>query len=233
MKKIIFFKVTRITIFLLNLSLFIQSEIEDDSSMRAFSCYNLMNKKFKGKDEPQPTVYSPLLLSCYIKISEDQSQKVLSSMESDEMPLEQNEIDELFNIDNLREIPQDEINQKKEELEKEIKEFQKFNKDYNDSKEDMSENYDDFNYDDDYNYDDYNNYGEYNEDFNYNDDMNYNDYYNNDYNDNENENSSILKDFFNENKGLWIGIFICVIVFVLILLFGKDYDETEKLNKNE
>ena len=233
MKNTIFIKVTQFAVFLLNLSLFIQSEIDDDdSSMKAFSCYNLMNKKFKGKDEPQPTVHSPLMLACYIKISEDQSQKVLSSMESDEIPLEQNEIDELFDIDNLREMPQEEINKKKEELEKGIKEFQKFNKDYDDHKEDMNENYDDFNYDDDYNYDDYNNYGEYGEDFNYNDDMNYNDYYNNDYNDNQNDNFN-LKEFFVENKSLWIGIGICIIVFVLILLFGKDYDETEKLNKNE
>ena len=121
MKNAKFFKVIQLTIFLLNLSLFIQSETEDDSSTRAFSCYNLMNKKFKGKDEPQPTVHSPIMLSCYIKISEDQSQKILLSMESDEIPLEQNEIDELFDIDNLREMPQDEINKKKEELEKEIK----------------------------------------------------------------------------------------------------------------
>ena len=230
MKNTLIFKVTQLIILLLNLSLFIQSEIEDYSSTRAFSCYHLMNQNFKGKDEPKPTVHSPIMLSCYIKISEDQSQKILSTMESEEIPLEQNEIDELFNIENLKEIPQDEINLKKEELEKAIKEFQQYNQDYDDSKEDMGENDDDFNYDD-YNYDDYNNYGE---DFNYNDDdMNYNDYYNNDFNDNANENSSGMKEFFVENKNIWIGIAICVVVFILILLFGKDYDETEKLDKNE
>ena len=144
-------------------------------------------------------------------------------MESDEISLEQNEVDELFDIDNLREMPQEEINQKKEELEKAIKDFQKFNKDYDDSKEDMGENYDDFNYDD-YNYDDYNNYGEYGKDFNYNDDdLNYNDYYINDYNDNENENSSKLKEFFIDNKSLWIGItyYLCNCIYFNFIIWKR------------
>ena len=139
-------------------------------------------------------------------------------MESDEISLEQNEVDELFDIDNLREMPQEEINQKKEELEKAIKDFQKFNKDYDDSKEDMGENYDD------YNYDDYNNYGEYGKDFNYNDDdLNYNDYYINDYNDNENENSSKLKEFFIDNKSLWIGItyYLCNCIYFNFIIWKR------------
>ena len=86
-------RLSELTIFLY-LFLLIQSELDDDTTMKAFSCYNIINKKYKGKDEPQPTIHSPMMLSCFLKISEEQSQKILSSMEADIIPLEKEEIDE-------------------------------------------------------------------------------------------------------------------------------------------
>ena len=222
-------KISQLIILLLNVSFLIQTEVEEDTSIKAFSCHNLLNKQYKGKDEIQPSVHSPIMLSCFIKISEEQSQKILSSMDSEELPIDQEEFDQLIDTEILNTIPDDELKEKVNQLEKAVKDFQKYDKDFEDSKNEANENFDNY----DYNYDDdYGNYNEYNEDFNY-DDMNYNDYYNNDF-DNTDENSSKLKEFFDESKGLWIGIFICVIVFVLILLFGKEYDENENdKNKSE
>ena len=217
------FKYSRISIILLNIFFLVKNEIDEDISLRAFTCYNIINKLYKGKDE-KPSVNSPVMLACFLKISEEQSQKILTSMESDEIPLEQDEIDNLTGVEILNEISQEELAEKTQQLEEALKDFQKYDKDF-DSREELGDNY---NYGD---YDDYNDYGMNNGEYNYNDDdVNYNDYYNNDYN-NE-ENSSLMKEIFVENRNVCILIAVCIIIFILVLIFGKDYDENEK-NKNE
>jgi hypothetical protein len=218
------FKYSRISIILLNIFFLVKNEIDEDISLRAFTCYNIINKLYKGKDE-KPSVNSPVMLACFLKISEEQSQKILTSMESDEIPLEQDEIDNLTGVEILNEISQEELAEKTQQLEEALKDFQKYDKDF-DSREELGDNY---NYGD---YDDYNDYGMNNGEYNYNDDdVNYNDYYNNDDYNNE-ENSSLMKEIFVENRNVCILIAVCIIIFILVLIFGKDYDENEK-NKNE
>ena len=208
-------------IYLLNLFLLIETQVDEDLTMRAYSCMNIFNKKFTGTAEPKPPLNSPAMLACFLKINEDQSQSVLSSIDSEELPLEPQEIEQLFNTDILNEISEDEMKQKTEELEMALKDIQKFD-DY-----ENKENFDDYN---DYDkYGDYGDYGDYGEGMGDYDENNYN--YN--YDNNDDEKSWKFKECFDENKGLWIGIFVCVVVFILIVIFGKPYDESLDLDKNK
>jgi hypothetical protein len=229
MRTTIIFKVSRIIIILLNIFLLVKNEVDEDISLRAFSCYNILNKIYKGKNEMKPAANSPAMLACFLKINEDQSQKILSSMESDEIPLEQDEIDDLTGVEILNELSPEELDEKTHLLEQSIKDFQKYDKDFDTNKEELDNNYGYGDYGD---YDDYNDYGMNDGEYNYNDDFNYNDYYNNDYNNDNEENSSLWKEIFVENRNLTILIIVCIIIFILVLIFGKDYDENEK-NKNE
>ena len=143
-------------IYILNLLLFVQTQFEDESALKALSCVSIVTQKYKVGEE-EPTSYSPIVLSCYIKITEEQARKVLAGIEEGIDALEPYEIDELTDVDSLRDIPQDEIKQKSEELENTIKEFQKLDEDFSkmhgkemgDYDDDEDDEYDDDDYEDD------------------------------------------------------------------------------------
>ena len=182
-------------ILFLNLFLSILNILDDETTMRALSCVSVITQKYKGQDSPDATLFSPPMLSCFIKISLDQSEEILSNLESGVVPLEPEEIDELTNVENLKEYPQEELKKKSQELEKAIKEFQKYDEDFNKLKEKKeNENSDN----------------------------------NNDNNKDKSNKKEIylakIKEFIAENKSLWFGIVICIVVFSLVLIFGKSYE---------
>ena len=110
------------TIFLLNLLLFSKAQLENKSKILVLSCSKLLNQKFK--DQPKSEDFTKMMLSCFIKISQDQAQKISDRKESDSLPLKPEEINELFNIDNLKGIPEEEIKSNSELMNKFIQEIE-------------------------------------------------------------------------------------------------------------
>ena len=217
MKYILKSKIIQFSIILLNIFLIVEGQLDDDASMRIFSCMKVISQKNEGEGyegyEESP-MYSPAMLACFIKITQDQIDSISSNYyETGILPLEEEEIKALTDVESLKEYSDDEVREKTIQLEEAIKEYNKYNEDYS------GENYENENY-----YDE--NYGGMNDDYNYN----YND---NEY-DNEEKFFDKVKEFFDENTMIFIWIVICVIVFILIAVFGKEYEEkTQNVDDTE
>ena len=206
-----------LVIILLNTFLIAEGQLDDDLSMKIFSCMKVVNQKNEGEGYEDSPTNSPAMLACFIKITQEQIDSISSNYyETGIVPLEEEEINALTDVESLKEYSDEELREKTNQLEEAIKEYNKFNEDY------TGDNYENENY-----YDE--NYNGMNDDYNYNN-FNYNE---NDNNDNENF-SDKIKEFFNENTIIVIWLVICVVVFILIAVFGKEYDESkEKVDDKE
>ena len=121
------FKINLILI-LLNIVLFILCQTDEESTIKAFSCINVITQKFKG-EKPEPSVFSPLMLSCFIKITKEKSQKILSDVKEGKNSITEEDINKLTNIENLKGISVDELKKQSNILENTMKLFQTGNKD--------------------------------------------------------------------------------------------------------
>ena len=271
MNKSIAFGILKYSIILINMLLFSQTELDPRSKMMVLSCSKLLNQKYKEKEKPESKIYSKILLSCFIKISQAQTQKIFYKEEKDSFPLKSEEIEELINVENLKKIPEAEIKLKTElmnkfiqeikspdenlrklvEIENTEKEENKDNKDNKDSKDNKDDDedgikdnsIDDMEYDPNYygdDMDDYENmYNDYDDDYygkygdydNYENmgDEDYSKMYGNDNGYNYDDDNKSFKEMITENIGLSIFIVFLIIMFILILIFGKDYEEMQTL----
>ena len=114
----------KFTIFLFITQLiFINSQTEEEeSALKAFSCITILTHKFQGQ-KPDPSVFSPQLLACFIKIKNEELQKILSSVISSTNPLTSKETEDLTDADYLKNITKEELVEKSKELESAIKLF--------------------------------------------------------------------------------------------------------------
>ena len=196
--------ILKYVLIVLNILLYSQTELEAPSKEFAQSCSKLLKEKYPEK--PDPEIFTKMMLSCFIKITQSQSEKISNSR-----PLDDEEIDLLFDMDYLNQKSEEELKQKTDLMNKFLKEIQnpKHNlrklvdvdddimdqnpdKDLNatidddDNKEDDDDDDDDFN---DVDYNDTNYYGDDDDDEDMNDtemyDDYYKDYYDDDYYDDE------------------------------------------------
>ena len=199
-------KISQLLFILFNFFLLVQSHkdespLDDETSMKALSCLNVVSQNVKVNNAPQPTIYSPEMLACFMKISDDQAESIFANLQSGVMPLDDEEVAELTNVESLKKFPSEEINQKSKELEKAIEEFKKFDEDFTHLKErKLNENSDDDEDDDDN--------------------------VNQENIKKENKYWKAIRDWLDDNNNYFIGIPIVIVVFVFILLFGKSYDES-------
>ena len=127
--------------------------LDERNGMKVFACMNVMDRKFGNQN--QPNVFSPIMLSCYLKITDAQIEQVLQDFGAG-VPtnsLDQDEIDELANAENLKSFPENELKKKSAELETIIEEFKKFDKDFSKLKESKKIENDENDNDDDNNFD--------------------------------------------------------------------------------
>ena len=117
------FSILKYTIILINILLFSQTELEPRSKMMVLSCSRLLNQKYKEK--PEPEIFSKIMLSCFIKITQAQSQKIFYTEEKDPIPLESEEINKLLDINDLKEISEEEKKVKSDLMNKFIEEIEK------------------------------------------------------------------------------------------------------------
>ena len=190
--------ILKYVLIVLNILLYSQTELEAPSKEFAQSCSKLLKEKYPEK--PDPEIFTKMMLSCFIKITQSQSEKISNSR-----PLDDEEIDLLFDMDYLNQKSEEELKQKTDLMNKFLKEIQnpKHNlrklvdvdddimdqnpdKDLNatidddDNKEDDDDNDDDFN---DVDYNDTNYYGDDDDDEDMNDTEMYDDYYKDYYDD--------------------------------------------------
>ena len=141
-------------IFLASMTL-ILSKMDELSIFKALVCVNIITSR-RQKEDLEPNILSPIILSCYMKITDEQVHRLTEGIEQGlDIPLSDEEIDNLMDIESLKDLPENEVRKKGDELEEAIKEFQKIQEGYGDSGD--NDGYDD-DYgdgDDDYDYEDY------------------------------------------------------------------------------
>ena len=89
--------------------------------MMVLSCSKLLNQKQKEKSVPQ--TFSKMILSCFIKISQEQAHKIFYVKE-DSIPLKLEEIYELLNINNLNDISEEKLKYNEDLINKYLKEIE-------------------------------------------------------------------------------------------------------------
>ena len=58
---------------------FISCELEEEDMIRAFSCLNIVTKNIKKDEDSQSKLYSPYMLSCFIKITNKQMKTIFQA----------------------------------------------------------------------------------------------------------------------------------------------------------
>ena len=120
MRNLLNFSIFKYILILINILLFSQSEIEARSKMMVLSCSKLLNQKHLEKSEPE--TISKMMLSCFMKITQDEAQKIFNAKE-DSIPLKSEEIEELINANNLKDFSKEKIKFNKDLLDKFLKEI--------------------------------------------------------------------------------------------------------------
>ena len=118
------FSIFKFTILLISILLSSQSELKARSKMMVLSCSKLLNQNQKEKSLPE--TFSKKMLSCFIKISQEQAQKIFYAKE-DSIPLKSEEIKELLNINNLKDFSEEKLKYNKDLLNKFLKEIESQN----------------------------------------------------------------------------------------------------------
>ena len=92
--------------------------------MMVLSCSKLLNQNQKEKSLPE--TFSKKMLSCFIKISQEQAKKIFYAKE-ESIPLKLEEIKELLNINNLKDFSEEKLKYNKDLLNKFLKEIESQN----------------------------------------------------------------------------------------------------------
>ena len=119
------FSIFKYTILLISILLSSQSELKARSKMMVLSCSKLLNQNQKEKSLPE--TFSKKMLSCFIKISQEQAQKIFYAKE-DSIPLKSEEIKELLNINNLKDFSEEKLKYNQDLLNNFLKEIESPNK---------------------------------------------------------------------------------------------------------
>ena len=128
----------------------ISSQLDDPSLSKLLACMSLIHQDSKS-EEPDPNIYSVMMLKCFVTISDSQAHSFLVGLESGQNSLSKSEIKKLLDYDSLKDMSQNELKQKSIELEKTLKKFKKMQEDLMGGRDPSEEGGD---YDDDYDYDD-------------------------------------------------------------------------------
>lgn len=135
-------------ILLFNLFLFTKSQVYSENTRKAFACMSVINSKNRGGGNPDSNLYSPVMLACFSKITQEQMERVLSELNQDMQgmnqqimdALEPEEIDDLVNVDSLKNKSDKELKKIRNNLEKGIKEFQQMDEELSGMGEERMEN---------------------------------------------------------------------------------------------
>ena len=123
------------------------------SVFKALVCANILTRKEPNEDNEVNSL-SPILLTCFIKINDDQVRRLTEGIDKGfESILSEEEINDLIDIESLKDLSVSEVKKRGEELEEAIKDLQKIQEGYSENGED--DGYDDGYDDGDDDYDEY------------------------------------------------------------------------------
>jgi hypothetical protein len=123
------------------------------SIFKALVCANILTRKEPSEDNEVNSL-SPILLTCFIKINDDQVRRLTEGIDKGfESILSEEEINDLIDIESLKDLSVTEVKKRGDELEEAIKELQKIQEGYSKNGED--DGYDDGYDDDGDDYDEY------------------------------------------------------------------------------
>ena len=146
------FRYFMLLIYMLNSLSIIICQFESESISKALACMAVLNQKFKG-EEPEPSIYSTMMLKCFISMTESQSKKILVGLETGQGTISQKEVDKLTDYESLQDYSQNELKRKSHELEKALKNFKKLQEEITGEGGNIDPaDFDDDDYDDDDNY---------------------------------------------------------------------------------
>ena len=135
-------------ILLFNLFIYTKCQVYSENTRKAFACMSVINSKNRGGGNPDSNLYSPVMLACFSKITQEQMERVLSELNQDMQgmnqqimdALEPEEIDELVNVDSLKTKSDKELKKIRNNLEKGFKEFQQMDEELSGMGEEKVEN---------------------------------------------------------------------------------------------
>ena len=107
-----------------------QPLVNEEMGMKAFSCVTVINNKFKELQKPDSNLYSPAMLACYMKITEEQVNRILDTLETNEVALTDDEMNELTNTESIRGLPEETLKEKSRELEAVINDFERIDDEF-------------------------------------------------------------------------------------------------------
>ena len=123
------------------------------SVFKALVCANILTRKEPNEDNEVNSL-SPILLTCFIKINDDQVRRLTEGIDKGfESILSEEEINDLIDMESLKDLSVSEVKKRGEELEEAIKDLQKIQEGYSENGED--DGYDDGYDDGDDDYDEY------------------------------------------------------------------------------
>lgn len=141
-----------IYILILLLSIII-CQFDNESMTKALACMSVISQKFKGS-EPEPSIYSTMMLKCFITISESHARKILVGLESGQNILSKRDIEKLTDYESLRDMSQIELQKRSNELERALKKFRKIQEQFSNGEglgdidpSEYDDEYDDDNFD--------------------------------------------------------------------------------------
>lgn len=116
----------------------IRCEADEKDLSRAITCISVINRKLKDQKDPDPKIFSKMLLKCFITISDEQIKEIMLNLQSEkEIALEESEIIKLTEISNMEtEYNEREIKLFSKRLNKAIEKFKKIQEEgYSDENE--------------------------------------------------------------------------------------------------
>jgi len=117
------------------------SSVADIDLNKAVSCLHVLSKKFNYEIDQK--VYSSTMLACFTTITEDDAKEILVAVQQDMIFLSPEEIDNLCNVNNLKNVDKNKLAIESRKLQKALREFDRM-------REKKDENYGQ-KYDDNYN----------------------------------------------------------------------------------
>ena len=117
------------------------NKASNEDITKAMSCLSVLSEKYRN-NSPEPSTYFSLLLTCFVTISEVDAKEILLGLEKGMSTIEQEQIDNLTDINILKNYSKEELEEQRKKLNDAVKTFEKLRENYNSGKKDKDREYD-------------------------------------------------------------------------------------------
>ena len=121
----------------------IDSKASNEDITKAMSCMNLVAQKIKADQSIDQKLYYSMILKCYITITEEIAKEILVGLEQGIPSLEKEEIDNLTDVNYLKNFSKEDLEKYSKQLEETFKDFKELQDKYKKNKDKTSDDYND------------------------------------------------------------------------------------------